>query len=90
VNINDADAYPFTKAFNYGQVPLAPVHLVERPVSAPRERLTSPAVTRTIPRDAAAPPARPRAMDVLPIELTFSVIPRTAPREGMNSLPCRE
>ena len=32
LNINDARAYPFSKAFDYSQAPLAPVHMVTRPV----------------------------------------------------------
>ncbi len=40
---NDADAYPFTDAFNYSQSPLKPVHVVKRrlPPSARKIRLTS-------------------------------------------------
>ena len=32
LGVNDAQAYPFSKAFNYSQAPLAPVHMVTRPV----------------------------------------------------------
>ena len=40
---NDADAYPFTDAFNYSQSPLKPVQVVKRrlPASARKIRLTS-------------------------------------------------
>lgn len=40
---NDADAYPFTDAFNYSQSPLKPVHVVKTrlPASARKIRLTS-------------------------------------------------
>jgi phospholipase C len=31
---NDAQAYPFTQAFNYAQAPLPPVRMVHRPVPA--------------------------------------------------------
>jgi hypothetical protein len=30
--VNDAQAYPFTNAFNYRQMPLRPVKMVNRPV----------------------------------------------------------
>jgi phospholipase C len=30
--VNDARAYPFSGAFNYGQAPLRPVHMITRPV----------------------------------------------------------
>jgi phospholipase C len=33
LNANDAAAYPFTHAFNYAQVPLAPVGMLQTPVS---------------------------------------------------------
>lgn len=33
LNSNDTAAYPFTNAFNYSQVPLGRVHMVQRPVS---------------------------------------------------------
>jgi phospholipase C len=33
LGVNDAAAYPFTKAFNYTQVPLAPVRMVQTPVT---------------------------------------------------------
>jgi phospholipase C len=32
LGIDDADAYPFTNAFNYSQKPLKPVHMVIRPI----------------------------------------------------------
>jgi phospholipase C len=32
LGVNDAQAYPFTNAFNYGQTPLRPVGMVSRPV----------------------------------------------------------
>jgi phospholipase C len=41
LGVNDADAYPFTSAFNYSQMPLRPVRMVHRllPPSAKRIRL---------------------------------------------------
>jgi phospholipase C len=32
LGVNDAKAYPFTKAFNYAQPPLKPAHMITRPV----------------------------------------------------------
>ncbi len=32
LGVNDADAYPFTNAFNYSQKPLKPVRMVTRPI----------------------------------------------------------
>jgi phospholipase C len=32
LGVNDADAYPFTGAFNYAQAPLKPVRMVTRPI----------------------------------------------------------
>jgi hypothetical protein len=32
LEVNDAQAYPFTNAFNYRQMPLRPVKMVNRPV----------------------------------------------------------
>jgi len=32
--VNDAAAYAFGNAFNFGQTPLAPAPMVQRPVSA--------------------------------------------------------
>ena len=42
LGVNDARAYPFTKAFNYAQTPLRPVRMVNRPLppSARRIHLT--------------------------------------------------
>jgi phospholipase C len=39
---NDEHAYPFTKAFNYHQAPLAPVRMVERPLPASARHLPPP------------------------------------------------
>jgi phospholipase C len=42
LGVNDAQAYPFTQAFNYAQAPLRPVRMVDRPLppSARRIHLT--------------------------------------------------
>jgi len=39
LGINDTMAYDFRNAFNYAQVPLKPVHLVQRPLPASAKRL---------------------------------------------------
>jgi phospholipase C len=39
---NDAGAYGFANAFNYNQAPLAPVHMVHRPLPASARHLPPP------------------------------------------------
>jgi phospholipase C len=39
LGVNDADAYPFTNAFNYSQTPLRPVRMVQRPLSPSAKRI---------------------------------------------------
>jgi phospholipase C len=39
LGVNDAAAYPFTHAFNYGQAPLSPARMVHRPLPASAKRL---------------------------------------------------